>query len=500
MISFKLICFASFKVGHFINNSLNLNVSAVADRTGGVPTSICRGRCAACIDTTVVPFAHDPGDIYILGIFSFHNLKKDDPLLCGEPRNTTSDFLSLEVFLHAVRLLREATAINFGAIAIDDCYSFVHVNYMTSVFFSKDVLFVDPITGAAIDPNKVVAVVGPYSSGVAVTTAHTFSSMGIPVISYSASSVDLDDRINYPYFLRTVPSDLDQASAMVEIIKEMGWQYVSLAYVNTNYGSKGKETFLRLAKDAGICVADPLVVIPETGPLDTIGRQLTLNGAKVIVYFGTGHQIVDLMEIMNKQNYKDFVFLSSEDWDNPQILDRAGNDVKGSIIISVGTSTSVDSTFVDYLREKRISTSKENPWFVNLWQLMFECDPPNWFDNKYSQICNPDQTFSKTEIDLFSKNQRVVHTFLATMATGYGLLAAENVLCKFNEQIPCVDLLKSNPDLVWTKIRTVSVPTDHGDVRPFDQQGNGLVDFRILNIQSVDTSYEYIEVNICLCS
>ena len=53
----------------------------------------------------------------------------------------------------------------------------------------------------------------------------------INVVSYAASSPDLDDKADFPYFLRTVPSDVYQAKVMLSIIQAMGWEYVGLLYV-----------------------------------------------------------------------------------------------------------------------------------------------------------------------------------------------------------------------------------------------------------------------------
>jgi ABC-type branched-subunit amino acid transport system substrate-binding protein len=41
----------------------------------------------------------------------------------------------------------------------------------------------------------------------------------VPQISYMATSPSLSDPDRFPYFFRTVPSDYNQAHAMLEILK-----------------------------------------------------------------------------------------------------------------------------------------------------------------------------------------------------------------------------------------------------------------------------------------
>lgn len=72
-----------------------------------------------------------------------------------------------------------------------------------------------------VPQDKVVGVVGCLSSDATLSVASFFTPQRIPTISYASSSPDLDDTINYPYFLRTVPSDEEQAIAMTEVRLEV---------------------------------------------------------------------------------------------------------------------------------------------------------------------------------------------------------------------------------------------------------------------------------------
>lgn len=68
-----------------------------------------------------------------------------------------------------------------------------------------------------VPQGQVVGVVGCLSSDSTLAVASFCTPLRIPVVSYAASSPDLDDPVNYPYFLRTVPSDEEQAIAMTEV-------------------------------------------------------------------------------------------------------------------------------------------------------------------------------------------------------------------------------------------------------------------------------------------
>lgn len=60
----------------------------------------------------------------------------------------------------------------------------------------------------------------------------------IPQISYASTSTELSDKSRFEYFSRVVPPDNFQAQAMVEIVKALGWTYVSTVAVEGDYGER----------------------------------------------------------------------------------------------------------------------------------------------------------------------------------------------------------------------------------------------------------------------
>lgn len=70
-------------------------------------------------------------------------------------------------------------------------------------------------------------------------------------MSYASTSSELSDKSRYGYFLRVVPPDTYQAQAMMAVVKEFGWTYVSTVASAGNYGEKGIEAFKNLTRDTG---------------------------------------------------------------------------------------------------------------------------------------------------------------------------------------------------------------------------------------------------------
>lgn len=55
-------------------------------------------------------------------------------------------------------------------------------------------------------------------------------------VSFFSTSTVLSSRDRYPFFLRTIPSDVHQAQVMLELVRMFGWTYVSVVYEESSYG------------------------------------------------------------------------------------------------------------------------------------------------------------------------------------------------------------------------------------------------------------------------
>jgi metabotropic glutamate receptor 1 len=80
--------------------------------------------------------------------------------------------------------------------------------------------------------SKILAVIGPSGSTVAITVQNLLQLFDIPQVGFSASSADLSNKKMYKTFLRVVPSDYLQVQAMVDIVLRMNWTYLFAVYTD----------------------------------------------------------------------------------------------------------------------------------------------------------------------------------------------------------------------------------------------------------------------------
>ena len=466
-----------------------------------IAPSMCFTNCPACAESDDVTFAFLEGDTYLLGIVSIHEADPDCPFNCSVFRATSFDVGITESFLHTTHLMRSETGINYGAILLDDCYSSALIELVLTGIMSRQTTLRNPNTGEVIDVGKIAAVISTVGSTVTILASLLMKEFNIPIIASSATSPDLDDRINFPYFLRTVPSDVEQGKAMVDVVKRLGWEYISVMYVKNNYGNKGKVVVEQFARLEDICVAKETEGISDVIDDDTIsdlGEVATrLNNHKtdMVIYFGTNTMIEQFLAVSQTNS---FVFLGSEDWgDNPYTIETGGDATLGSLTMKNEAYSPADNKFTDYLRNATPANvpGSRNPWFAQYWEEHFKCDLRQTITNKYHQTCTEGATLDEETVNTMSINQRVLHLTEAVRSVTIGLKRAKDAYCNFEPEFPCPNFF-NYIHLVVDILKGVKVTRRGEDVRVFNDDGNGNVGFIITNIQRKnDGKLAYVDVS-----
>lgn len=190
--------------------------------------------------------AHIPGDIIIGALFSVHHQPPADKVherKCGAVREQYG-IQRVEAMMHTLDRINADPKIlpnvTLGCEIRDSCWHSA-VALEQSIEFIRDSLVAadeseeagggtrcaDPGATPMKGKKPIVGLIGPGSSSVAIQVQNLLQLFNIPQIAYSATSMDLSDKSLYKYFMRVVPSDAQQARAMVDIVKRYNWTYVS---------------------------------------------------------------------------------------------------------------------------------------------------------------------------------------------------------------------------------------------------------------------------------
>ncbi|GJM90020.1 hypothetical protein PR202_ga06257 [Eleusine coracana subsp. coracana] len=83
----------------------------------------------------------------------------------------------------------------------------------------------------------VIAIIGPQCSTIAHIISFVANELRVPLMSF-ASDATLSS-IQFPFFVRTVPSDLYQMEAVAAVVDYYRWKIVTAIYIDDDYGRNG---------------------------------------------------------------------------------------------------------------------------------------------------------------------------------------------------------------------------------------------------------------------
>ncbi|CAN6269047.1 unnamed protein product [Urochloa humidicola] len=86
-----------------------------------------------------------------------------------------------------------------------------------------------------------VAIIGPQSSVVAHVISHVANELQVPLLSFAATDPTLTS-LQYPFFVRTIPSDQFQMASVAHLVDYYGWKMVTAVYIDDDYGRNGIAT------------------------------------------------------------------------------------------------------------------------------------------------------------------------------------------------------------------------------------------------------------------
>ncbi|XP_074641006.1 uncharacterized protein LOC141898800 [Tubulanus polymorphus] len=366
------------RVGYYMNDQLTLNLTKLkmydSQRTNvlaSVPKSICPASgCGFCLSLNVASkFYIKPGDIIINGVFSVH--ETENGAYCTRVKNNGAQLMT--AFVYAISKAKLGGDINLGALGIDDCGSSNIANGLVASFQNNLITVMDS-KGNVINPSQVEAYTAAHDSSTTISVAEVLSPLRIPQVGYRATSAALSDKRRFPFFLRTVPNDGYQAQVIASFLKNQGWTHVQTIQAPTSYGRAGIDAFIKYAEAEGrICVTATLEFGTDGTCLQLIHKLSLRVNAKVVVVFADVEQFRCLLGAMKTSNMGGKLLLfGSENWGTSNEI------INGYEDIAVGTfTTKLKSpplpSFIAYLQSVNVLTEKENPFFRDWYESLYNC-------------------------------------------------------------------------------------------------------------------------------
>ncbi|XP_042269356.1 extracellular calcium-sensing receptor-like [Thunnus maccoyii] len=430
------------------------------------------------------------------GIFSFHSSWKDRqdkyihkplPLQCTSLNFRGFQFA--QAMLFAIEEINNNTdllpGISLGYKIYDTCGSIARGVRVALALANGNrdtsVLSEAPCTR----PAQVQAIMGETSSSPCMAIATVIGPFYIPLISHFATCACLSDKIKYPSFLRTIPSDYYQSRALAQLVKHFGWTWVGAIRTNDDYGNNGMATFTETAQQLGICL-EYSVSFFRTDPPDKIQKIINIikaSTSKVIVAFLSHMDMDVLIHELSYHNLTGYQWVGSESW----IFDSQTAAMDRHHILDGAIGLSIPKAQVSGMKEfmldvKPFNTSS-NEMFTEFWETLFNCkfkQTKSSTNNQRECTGNEDLTGvhnSFTDMSLMPIFNNVYKGVYAVAHALHSVLGCNKT---------CDDKVQLDPLKILQHIRKIQFKTKGGDEVYFNENGDPAAKYEIINWQPTE--------------
>ncbi|XP_035691717.1 uncharacterized protein LOC118426443 isoform X2 [Branchiostoma floridae] len=496
------------QVGTYSGDILTLSRLDVRmyDRNGDVitPTSKCIENCNLClteaarVDERFLLVTEDV-DVLVAGVFPIHEAG-DGIFTCGDMNQ--AGFELLEAFLFAIDRVNDdgtlLTNVKLGPFAIDSCSSSMRASRDVSNFYSRSVTFQNSLDPPA-RPSDVIGYVAEETDTVTAAVANQITPFRVVNVAYGATGVELGEANTFPYVLRTVPSDLRQANALLSIVQRFGWSYVSVVLSDNTYGRTLSIEFARISKDAGVCIATTQTIktTATAGDLSAIVTALKtkLPGAVGLVLFTSAEDTRRLLEALTASTDAAgvFILVTGTKWGDLLSVARDFEiAARGAITLTIPASPVQD--WQTYFENLQPGSYFRNPWFNEFWNDHFQCDFSNTQDRKYDSTCLGTERLNFGANGL-AQELYVPYVIDAVYGIANGLHSLLVNTCGAPSLCPQFRNMSNAGPLLREELTKIKFAGANARQFGFTETGDGNARYNVLNYQrKVDGSYGFVEV------
>ncbi|XP_056585722.1 taste receptor type 1 member 1-like [Triplophysa dalaica] len=407
------------------------------------------------------------GDYLLGGLFPVHEVELAPSMFspaaieCKGHTFTKSGYQMLQVMRFAVEEINNSTTllpnVSLGYEIFDHCSD--TKNFPSVFSFISQNGSIKPQEKLNSHHPKVIALTGPYGSTRTITIAPLVTMDLIPWVNYGASSYALSNKLQYPSYIRAVPSNKDMIEMIIHIIQWYGWNWVAFLGGPDNYSEDGLRLFYKYISNTGICLAYQ-ETLQIRGNYNQTLKNINMLNINVIVVFAVPIYAENIVRAAIANNIRDKVWIASETWSMSQQLPRERGVEKIGTVIGI--------------TERLLSLPGFDEFVYKFKDTPNEDNNSNVESEVQNEICNQEckENALLTAEDIINENPSFSFAIYAAM---YSVAhALHKVLqCNLNE---CYKNTTVKPYMIIKEIKNLDFPLNGRQVK-YDVNGDPTISY-----------------------
>ncbi|XP_078504427.1 extracellular calcium-sensing receptor-like [Lissotriton helveticus] len=355
---------------------------------------------------------------------------------------------------------------------------------------------------------SLAGIVGELVSALSLPMARMLGILHVPQISHGATLSALSDKLQFPSFLRTVPSNKFQNIALPQLIRSFQWFWVGMVVVDNDVGEQGGQAIRQGIETNGGCVmfvAKIHLSYTKNKVLQVV-EVIKQHSIEVIVIHSPEVHVTALMNALYEHHVTGKVFVASASFGiTPGLFTRQAWELLNGTVGLIPNTGQMPG-FWDFLSHLHPSTSLGETFIKLFWEKAFIC---KWVQSQGNftapgdfspdaRPCSGKETLEKVARDLFELNDLsyTQHAYLAVHV--YATALNELILCKPGNgpfvNGTCANSSDIQPWQVLHYVKSVNFTTNTGENVSFDENGDLSAAYSIINVQVKNNTFGFINV------
>ncbi|XP_006839963.1 PREDICTED: G-protein coupled receptor family C group 6 member A isoform X1 [Chrysochloris asiatica] len=335
--------------------------------------------------------ATSPGHVMIGGLFAIHEKMLSSEEFPREPEIQKcvgfeiSIFLQTLAMIHSIEMINNSTllsGVKLGYEIYDTCTEVTMAMAATLRFLSKlncSREIVEFKCDSSSYMPRVKAVIGAGYSEISMAVSRLLNLQLMPQVSYESTAEILSDKVRFPSFLRTVPSDFYQTKAIAHLIQESGWNWVGMITTDDDYGRLALNNFAIQAAANNVCIAfkeifpaflsDNTIEVRINQTLEKIIAEAQVN---VIVVFLRQFHVFNLFNKAIEKNINK-IWIASDNWSTATKIATIPNVKRMGKIVGFTFRRGNMSSFHSFLQNLHMFPKDKNKPLNEYIMLLSAC-------------------------------------------------------------------------------------------------------------------------------
>ncbi|XP_068135028.1 extracellular calcium-sensing receptor-like [Hyperolius riggenbachi] len=348
-------------------------------------------------------------------------------------------------------------------------------------------------------PSIMVGIIGELVSALSLPIAWVLGVLHYPQISHGATLSALSNKVNFPSFLRTVPSNMFQNVALTHLIGQFGWTWVGMLVVDNDVGEQGGQVIRHGIERNGGCIAflEKIHLSYSAHQVQRVADVINSSSVLIIIVHSPEVHMKALLDVLFDDGMTGKNFISSASFGiTPGLFsEKAWRVLNGTI--GLIPKTGVMPGFESFLQGLHPAKNTTYPFIRLFWERAFSC---RWPDCERSDMsledvaCTGDEDFTSKVTQLFETNDLsyTYHAYLAVYAYAHALNSLLG--CPPFTRGKCANVIEAQPWKVLRYLKRTSFHTKSEELLRFNAEGDLPASYDIMNVQILNNSFNLEKV------